>query len=84
MTSKQIKELIAEANTYTRGTTIEVTAYLSGRLKYQHPDMSKILYTILEETREKQIEYEEDLVNKAIDTTLRMSNHEQCKIDKTC
>lgn len=84
MTSKQIKELIAEANTHTRGTTIEVTAYLSGRLEHQHPDISKILYTILEETREKQIEYEEDLVNKAIDTTLRMSNHEQCKIDKTC
>lgn len=84
MTSKRIKELIAEAKKNTRGTTTEVTAYLSGRLEHQYPDISKILYTIIEETREEQIEYETDLINKAIDTTLRMSNQEQCEIEKTC
>lgn len=84
MTDERLKQLVTDAKNNTRGITRDVLAHLTGRLKKDYPEISKLLQTILEETIEEQLEYEEDLVNKAIDTTLRMSNHEQCKNEKTC
>lgn len=72
MANDKLKRLIEEAKNYTKGNTIEVLAYLSGRLESNYPDISEILYTILEETRKEQTEYELNLINKTIDTTLKI------------
>lgn len=72
MANDKLKRLIEEAKNYTKGNTIEVLAYLSGRLESNYPDISEILYTILEETRKEQIEYELNLINETIDTTLNI------------
>lgn len=81
MTNERLKQLVTDAKNNTRGITRDVMAYLTGRLEVDYPEISKLLQTILEETIEEQIEYEEDLVNKAIDTTLRMRKKEN-KITK--
>lgn len=81
MTDERLKQLVTDAKNNTSGITRDVLAYLTGRLKKDYPEISKLLKTILEETIEEQLEYEEDLVNKAIDTTLRMRKKEN-KITK--
>lgn len=81
MTDERLKQLVTDAKNNTSGITRDVLAHLTGRLEVDYPEISKLLKTILEETIEEQIEYEEDLVNKAIDTTLRMRKKEK-KITK--
>lgn len=74
LTIDSLNELMASAQRSTRGTTSDVLAYVSGYLKSEYPEISRLLFTILEATRDRQADYESDLVDRAISIALKANN----------
>lgn len=74
LTIESLNELIASAQRSTRGITSDVLAFVSGYLKSEYPEISRLLFTILEATSGKQADYESDLVDRAISIALKANN----------
>lgn len=74
LTIESLNELIASAQRSTRGITSDVLAYVSGYLESEYPEISRLLFTIIEATRDRQADYESELVDRAISIALKANN----------
>lgn len=74
LTIDSLNELIAKAQRSTSGITSDVLAYVSGYLESEYSEISRLLFTILEATRDKQLDYESNLVDRAISIALKANN----------
>lgn len=74
LTIDSLNELIAKAQRSTSGITSDVLAYVSGYLESEYSEISRLLFTILEATRDRQADYESDLVDRAISIVLKANN----------
>lgn len=74
LTIDSLNELIAKAQCSTRGITSDVLAYVSGYLESEYSEISRLLFTIIEATRDRQADYESELVDRAISIALKANN----------